>query len=125
MVMGSATPRGEQRRGVTADTDAPAEYRPYRPEVPAAAGRPDPDQQEVHEEVGREMDANARLERPARPPTGMLASGRQVGGQSLEFRGGPGPVDSFAPLRELVLGQAPGAIVIAEQFRHALPVLVG
>src|SRR3954454_15853234 len=103
------TAQRQQRSGVAAHPYPPAEDRPDRPEVAAAGRRPDPDQHQVHEHEGREMDADARLERAAaaawlRPwlrARWRRRRRRQVGRQRRKLRCGARAVRRVDALREI------------------------
>jgi hypothetical protein len=55
-------PAPDQRRCMGCEGDSPPEERPDGPEIPAATGRPDADQEHVHQHVKRQVGLEASRE---------------------------------------------------------------
>ena len=113
---------GQQRRRMTTQADAPAEDRPDRPEVAAAARRPDRDQHHVDHEVHAGVDADARRHAPAAPRRRLR---RRLGGQrrgdgrsavSAARSAGVRAIRALDPLGQVVVAEAPRAVVVAQRW---------
>jgi hypothetical protein len=71
------------------------------------------------------MGSNAGLERTAPAAAPGLSSRGQVRRQRLELRHGPHVVGRLYSLRQLLVGEAAGAVMVTQQFGDALAVRIG